>query len=319
MRTFAKSQIRYSKSQRMGIFALIGLIVCLEATSFFLNREREINSVVEIPPELRSLQNQIDPSQTFNSSSQLLQDFNPNALSAQEWQDLGFSEKQVNTILKYKNSLGGNFSSKEEIRNCFVISETKYEELEPFIQLKSVKGNAVPTGNTYSSYNSNQFQPKEKPRIRYSAFNPNEYSSEDWQNIGFSYKQANSILKYKRSLGGKFSSLDQIEASFVISPEKFQEMKPFIRIPLESKSTQEEIPSTPKELPKATKVIEKFNPNNLSVEEWMELGFTEKQVNTIMNYKRSLGGKFKNAEVLKKSYSISEEKFKEIEPFLVFE
>ena len=68
-----------------------------------------------------------------------------------------------------------------------------------------------------------------------------------------------------------------------------------------------------------TKVLEKFNPNDLTREQWMDLGFTEKQVNTIFNYKKSLGGKFNDAATLKKCYSISEEKFAEIEAFLVFD
>ena len=59
--------------------------------------------------------------------------------------------------------------------------------------------------------------------------------------------------------------------------------------------------------------------NNLNVEDWVKLGFTEKQANTILNFKRSLGGKFKDANTLKKSYAISEEKFKELEPHLIFE
>ena len=65
--------------------------------------------------------------------------------------------------------------------------------------------------------------------------------------------------------------------------------------------------------------MSKFNPNELTEEEWKTLGFSEKQVRTIMNYKRSLGGKFESAEILSKCYVISEEKFRELEPFLVFD
>ena len=54
-------------------------------------------------------------------------------------------------------------------------------------------------------------------------------------------------------------------------------------------------------------------------EDWIKLGFTEQQVNTILKFKRSLGGKFKDAKTLKKCYAISEEKFNEIEPYLIFD
>lgn len=313
MRTFAKSQIRYSKSQRMGIFALLGLIVSIEITSFFIDKSQDYHPQSEIPPELLQLQNQVDQ----QTSTPSLQKFNPNALSSEGWKELGFSEKQVVTILKYKNTLGGNFSTKEEIRNCFVISEAKFSELEPYIEIAYVSQNS--RDNAHSSRNSyeNSYK-KDKPKIHYSKFNPNEYSEVDWQRIGFSEKQAQSILKYKRSLGGKFTSLEQIRASYVINEEKFQEMKPYILIPKEEILKSETFPK--EEIPaKAERKLEKFNPNDLSREQWIDLGFTEKQVNTILNYKRSLGGKFQNAEILRKCYSISEDKFQELEPFLVFE
>jgi hypothetical protein len=313
MRTFAKSQIRYSKSQRMGIFALLGLIVCIEVTSFFIHQSKEYNPQTEIPPELLSLQNQIDQKTTTTS----LQKFNPNALTSEGWKELGFSEKQVATIFKYKNSLGGNFSTKEEIKNCFVISEAKFLELEPYIEIEYIAQNS--RNNTYSSSNSYEnLYKKDKPKIHYSKFNPNDYSEIDWQRIGFSENQAQSILKYKRSLGGMFTTLEQIRASYVISEDKFQEMKPYILLPkeelLKSETFTKETSPT-----RSEQNLEKFNPNDLTREQWMDLGFSEKQVNTILNYKKSLGGKFKNAEILRKCYSISDEKFQELEPFLVFE
>ena len=36
----------------------------------------------------------------------------------------------------------------------------------------------------------------------------------------------------------------------------------------------------------------------------MKRGFTEKQANTILNFKRSLGGSFKDAKTLKRCYEI---------------
>lgn len=317
MRTFAKSQIRYSKSQRMGIFAFIGLIVSFEISVFFLNRSAEMNHQIEIPPEVLQINSSSNSTQSFTNStlSNSLEKFNPNELSAEEWQNLGFSEKQSATILKYKYSLGGNFTSKDQIKNCYVISEAKFHELEPFIELKSIS--LASTAKQNSQFSSETYYPKkEKVKIRYQKFNPNEYDAKDWMQIGFSEKQANSIMKYKRSLGGQFTSLDQIQASYVISDEKFKEMKPFIVLSIPNTSSKE--PVSIKEQ-KLSPRLEKFNPNDLSREQWMDLGFSEKQVNTIFNYKKSLGGKFKNAEILKKCYAISEEKFLEIEPFLVFE
>ncbi|MCD4774394.1 MAG: helix-hairpin-helix domain-containing protein, partial [Bacteroidales bacterium] len=59
----------------------------------------------------------------------------------------------------------------------------------------------------------------------------------------------------------------------------------------------------------------KFDPNHLSAEEWKKLGLSEKQIKVINNYKEK-GGKFYKKEDLKKIYSISESKYKLLEPFI---
>ena len=58
-----------------------------------------------------------------------------------------------------------------------------------------------------------------------------------------------------------------------------------------------------------------FNPNNLPVESWKQMGFTDRQIRTIKNYE-SKGGKFKRKEDLKKMYSISDAEYEIIEPYI---
>jgi len=59
-----------------------------------------------------------------------------------------------------------------------------------------------------------------------------------------------------------------------------------------------------------------FNPNNLPIEEWQKLGLTEKQIKSIKNYE-SKGGKFYKKEDFKKMYSISENEYTILEPYIV--
>ncbi|MGB6084576.1 hypothetical protein [Moheibacter sp.] len=317
MRTFAKSRIRYSKSQRMGIFAFLIVLIGFQFLNFFLSQSEPVYEVAEVPEDVLHLDLQLASAKTStNSSEYSLENFDPNKLSAEEWQKLGFSEKQVNTILKYKYSIGGYFSDKEEIKNCFVISEKKFSEIEPFIVFEDLNRYE----NSRNSYFNSKSPKEAKTKIRYEKFNPNDYTLEDWKRIGFSEKQATTILKYKKSRGGKFNSLQEIAACFVISDEKFAEMKPYMVLPTvkskgEIKLLEEEAEvSEPKPLK-----IESFNPNELRFDEWLQLGFTEKQANTILNYKKSLGGKFKDAETFGKCYAVSTEKLAELEPYMVFD
>lgn len=58
-----------------------------------------------------------------------------------------------------------------------------------------------------------------------------------------------------------------------------------------------------------------FDPNNLPANEWRKLGLSDKQINGIHNYEKA-GGSFKTKADVQKMYTISDEKFKELEPYI---
>lgn len=245
MRTFAKSQIRYSKSQRMGIFAFLGVLVGLQTAGHFINRQPQGPSEIKVPNEVLLLDKKLNESSDKFKTAKELKEFDPNELSEEGWRNLGFSPKQVSTIIKYKYSLGGYFTSKEEIEQCFVISEKKFTEIEPYIKINPV---ASVKKNKFYGHPSQE----SKPKIHYQKFNPNDYGVKDWQKIGFSEKQAKSILKYKKVLGGKFTTLDQIKKSYVIDEEKFRELKPYIILPQPNPSGTIELLEKKDSLPTST-------------------------------------------------------------------
>lgn len=263
---------------------------------------RELSPFILLPTQSKS--NFID--YTFSKTKVVYKNFNPNDLPQQGWEKLGFSPKQAETIMKYKQIIGGKFTSKEQIRKCFVIDDEKYAEMNAYILLPEKSKEDEKLSSKQIGKN-----------IQYIKFNPNNYSEKDWQKLGFSSKQAISILKYKTILGGQFKTKEQIKKCYIISDEKYQEMEPYIDLPT-NVEYKAELPKVENKVEKI-ELTEKFNPNNLNHEDWIKLGFTEQQVNTILKFKRSLGGKFKDAKTLKKCYVISEEKFNEIEPYLIFD
>lgn len=66
---------------------------------------------------------------------------------------------------------------------------------------------------------------------------------------------------------------------------------------------------------KSKAILFNFDPNNLSIENWLKLGLSEKQARIIKNYE-SKGGKFKSKEDVKKMYSISPQQYQQIEPYI---
>lgn len=241
------------------------------------------------------------PSTTLN-----LTDFDPNILTPERWQTLGFSEKQVSTILKYKDIVGGAFTSKEQLKKCYAISDEKFEELKSFILLPEV------SSKEHSKHVTNF---EKKAIIVSGKFNPDLKTVHDWVKMGFSEKQAEAILKYKNYLGGSFISKEKFKECFIISPENYSKLEAYLLLPVK---TPENFKTFATQYPEKRKVkYNNFDPNRLDVEEWKTLGFSEKQAQTIVNYRdKNLRGSFKNMDDIQKCFVISSEKFQEMKPFI---
>ena len=60
--------------------------------------------------------------------------FNPNTVSVEDLQRLGFSEKQAQSINNYRLK-GGRFRRREDFARSFVVADSVYKRLEPFIDI----------------------------------------------------------------------------------------------------------------------------------------------------------------------------------------
>jgi DNA uptake protein ComE-like DNA-binding protein len=102
------------KSYYQKLAFMIMLLTVLLVYQQYTSREKEPF------PEVNFIMN--------SSASTAFTKFDPNALHRTQWQALGFSEKQASTILKYKDIVGGAFTSKEQLKKCYAISDEKFEK-----------------------------------------------------------------------------------------------------------------------------------------------------------------------------------------------
>lgn len=68
--------------------------------------------------------------------------FNPNTVSEEELVRLGLSPKQAASIGNYR-SKGGRFRKKEDFAKMYVVSDTLYSRLEPYIDIPKLELNAA--------------------------------------------------------------------------------------------------------------------------------------------------------------------------------
>lgn len=252
------------------------------------------------------------PEVTFISESLPLEsfsEFDPNDLDENQWQKLGFSEKQAATILKYKKIVGGKFLSKEQLKKCYAISEEKYSQLNSFILLPETNLEAKSGNSDFKSYEKKSLNITRK-------FNPDQLSQTDWEKIGFSEKQAAAILKYKNYLGGSFVSKEKFKECFIINEENYAKLEPYLILPAKTPANFNAYAGKSSSF-KFKTLQTSFDPNILDVQGWMALGFSEKQANVIVNYRdKNLKGSFKTLEDIKNCFVISAEKFEELKPFI---
>ena len=68
--------------------------------------------------------------------------FDPNTVSLEDLQRLGLSERQAESIENYR-SKGGRFRSKADFRKMYVVSDTLFARLEPYIKIAKLELNGA--------------------------------------------------------------------------------------------------------------------------------------------------------------------------------
>ena len=244
---------------------------------------------------------------TQNAVPLLLSEFNPNELDEKQWKDLGFSDKQIKTILNYKKVVGGSFKSKEQFKKCYAVSAEKFEELETYLLLPETNKEA-----SAPDFDHKKFQRKEITVSR--KFNPDLYTAAQWMSLGFSENQANAILKYRTYLGGSFVSKEKFKECFIISDENYQKLAPHLILPDKTPENYSRFTSTKLDQPKFQ--YRNFDPNLLDLDGWKAMGFTEKQAAAILKYKNVyLKGSFRTLEDVQKCYMITD-RFEAMKSFI---
>lgn len=255
---------------------------------------------------------------SVETSAKKFSEFDPNELTQEEWQELGFSEKQAATILKYKKVVGGSFSSKEQLKKCYSISDEKFSELEPYILLPEKAREEKNYSKPAAFYSNNSYSKSNSKTLNISRkFNPDHFTQDDFMNLGFTEKQSAAILKYKNYLGGSFQSKEKFRECFVISEENYQRMEPFLLLPETAPEQTSNGNKTFRKSESSKIRYEDFDPNILDAQGWKNLGFSEKQAQVIINYRdKRLKGSFKSLEDIQNCFVISEEKFNEMLPYI---
>jgi len=319
MKQFIRDYLTFNKRERNGLFVLFSiitlLIIYLNISDKFIEPKKVDFSKFEKEIEI------------FNTSAQLINDsvtqanenknryrkevpeqpvvvensesventqpeyfnFDPNNLTVDEWQRLGLTDKQIQTIKNYE-AKGGKFRHKEDVKKMYCISEKLYMSLEPYIQIPIEK-------KVFPKYEAAKSEPKNSSSARIVVELNTADSAQLTMVKGIGAFYAKTIIKYRNSLGG-FVAKVQLMEMWKFDFDKFEEIEKFIRVD-------------------ASKV-KKLNINTCTAEELKHPYFNWNIANAIFSY-RNKHGKYKNLEEIKKTDLVDDETYRKIVPYLILE
>lgn len=136
-------------------------------------------------------------------------------------------------------------------------------------------------------------------------FDPNTVSYKELLMLGFTTKQAKNVLNY-RMRGGTFKNPDDFRKIYSIRTRQYQIVKPYIRILSTKKPPLDKTKDKPNEYE-----IFKFNPNEISKDSLLLLGFSKKTASILLKFRAKYP--FNKKEDLLKIYGMDSALFSRIE------
>ena len=149
--------------------------------------------------------------------------FDPNTLSEEGFQKLGLPQRNITTILHYREK-GGKFRRPEDIKKIYGLNEDISNQLIPFIKING-EGNKNFNDDKPSTLNETYAS---SPKEKYHTIKINTATEEEWKSLpGIGDVLSKRIVKFRTSIGG-FKSVDDIGRTYGLPDSTFQKIKPYL-------------------------------------------------------------------------------------------
>ncbi|MGV3705334.1 MAG: ComEA family DNA-binding protein [Arcticibacter sp.] len=219
--------------------------------------------------------------------------FNPNRLPASEWRRLGLSDRQIQVIHHYEDK-GGTFRRKEDLQKMYSISESKYQELAPYVQIPEPSKPFFEKEQERRSAEILRSVRKARPSVELNTAD----SAALVEVRGIGPVLALRILQYRSRLGG-FMNVAQLREVYGIDSSRYVEI-----------SGQLRVDST---------LSKKIYINRVGFDELKQFPYLRyKQINAIVQYRKQ-HGRYACVEDLTKINILDTEILRKIAPYLVFD
>lgn len=179
------------------------------------------------------------------------------------------------------------------------------DSLSYYSQILDSLEKEVTLEQSYKHQKQESIELTEKQKIKYYQFDPNKIGKKEWIFFGFSDKQAQSILNFKKSIKG-FKTKDDLARCYVIDSTKMDQISSYIKI--DTTFFQTEILNDSIAIVSGSAISEKKNKikslvlvelNKADSIQLLSIGGIGPYFsNKIITYRKQLGGYFKKDQLL---------------------
>ena len=285
-----KSFLTYSKSQRIGILLLFGIIILVQGIYFFCDFTTKATIDKEQSKWL-ALQSTVDSLKDDNKNyKQTIYPFNPNFITDFKGYKLGMSVEEIDRLLAYRK-LNKFVNSAVEFQTVTKVSDSLLKEISPYFKFPDWVKNKK---NNFQPFTNKDFS---KPK-KITVIDINEATKENLMQVyGIGDKISDRILEQKEKYGA-FVSMEQMDDIWGLSPEVVDKLKSSFVI-------------------KSTSNSKRININNASVKELAAFPFFKYQLAKDIVIYRTMNGDI-TIEDLPKIKGFPAEKIKIIALYLEF-
>lgn len=304
MKKWLNNYYSFTKREYNGLLVLMAILLMVSIlpyvyTNYFF-KEAIINNTEEAAIQKLVLVNQkyennytkirtqIEDSET--SVVKNLFKFDPNQIDLRQWQALGLSAKQAQSIINYRNK-GGKFYKPTDLQKMYTITPQKFQELAPYITIEN--------NNETGGYSKTNY-PEKTPYVKRESViielnTADTLQLDEIKGVGAAF--ARRIANYRNKLGG-FYKKEQLLEVYGLDSIKYNEIKDQVKI--------------------NPTLITKININTAEFDQLKNHPYLKyKQINAIINYRKQ-HGKYNSVDDLKKVVILDPQTIQNITPYLNF-
>jgi competence ComEA-like helix-hairpin-helix protein len=227
MKNSLQELFSFNKNERRGIFLLATILVAILVYNVFKPIDNSFSSdFTEFKKNVEKYRFIEDSINSLNKHSKIfktsynklekklkLHSFDPNHTSIEEWMQMGLSQKQAASIVKY-TSKGGRFHSPEDLRRMYCLSSYECSKIIPFVLIQE--------DIEEDDYEADKYKER---TIEYLSIDLNLATKDKLILVnGIGPSIAKGILKYRDILGG-YVKLEQLKEVYHIDSAKYENIK----------------------------------------------------------------------------------------------